>query len=70
MFIYDKETFETVNVNSCYVCVDGCDTWITVKNGKDSHMIRFGYGSDEEKIAPVKAFIDKLNAIKEGITIN
>lgn len=38
------DEFKNVNVNTCALCADGCDTWIRIQNGADSHYIRFtGY---------------------------
>jgi hypothetical protein len=55
--------FKKVNVNTCALCADGCDTWIVVKNGSDSHRIKFTPSSHE--IEPIIIFVEKLRAIHE-----
>lgn len=31
------DTFKKVNVNTCALCADGCDTWIYIKNENETH---------------------------------
>lgn len=59
----DWNAFKAVNVNTCALCADGCDTWIVVDNNKESHQIRFTENSPE--IEPVRAFIEKVRALHE-----
>ena len=61
--LYNQQKFKAINVNSCNVCADGCDTWIRVENGDFNHEIRFGYG-DSIILAPIKEFVEKLEKIK------
>ncbi len=61
--LLDYEEFEKIDINTCYVCADGCDTWITVKNGESSHSIRFGY-PDSLTIQPIIPFINKLDSLR------
>ncbi len=58
----DFEKLKDVELNTCNVCADGCDSWLFVDNGTESHYIRFG-GSEAE-LQPVQAFFYQLNLIK------
>ena len=58
----DLQEFKKLELNSCNVCVDGCDDWITIKNGAETHTIRFS--RNDSKLQPIKAFVDQLNALK------
>ena len=60
--LYNQQKFEAINVNTCNVCADGCDTWIRVENGNFSHEIRFGY--QDSVILPIKEFVEKLESLK------
>ena len=61
---FDEKEFKSIELNTCNVCVDGCDNWIYFENSKGSHYIRFG-GSDK-KLEPIQMFIDQLFLIKES----
>ncbi len=58
----DYPEFKKLDLNSCNVCVDGCDDWISIKNGAETHTIRFDL--NDPKLQSVKSFVDQLNAIK------
>lgn len=58
------EEFKKISLNTCYVCVDGCDYWILISNSSFSHKIRFGY-QDSLQIKNIREFVDKLNTIRE-----
>ena len=64
--LLDKDEFQKININTCNVCVDGCDTWITLNDGGNSHTIRFGY-NDSLVIAEIQPFVNKLKEIKAKI---
>lgn len=51
-----------LDLNTCNVCLDGCDDWISFDNGTDSHYIRFS--ANDPKLQPIQAFVDQLNLIK------
>lgn len=51
-----------LDLNSCNVCFDGCDDWISFDNGTESHYIRFS--ANDPKLKPIQAFVDQLNEIK------
>jgi len=67
--LLDKEEFLKIDINSCDVCFDGCDTWITLNDGGKIHTIRYGY-NDSLAIKPIQPFIDKVAAIREKIKTN
>ncbi len=58
----DFQEFKKLELNSCNVCFDGCDDWISIKNGAETHSIRFD--RNDIKLQPVKAFVDQLSALK------
>ncbi|HET6559588.1 MAG TPA: hypothetical protein VFG54_19850 [Prolixibacteraceae bacterium] len=60
--VLDFEEFKKLDLNSCNVCFDGCDDWISFNNGTESHYIRFT--RNDPKLQPIMAFVDSLNAIK------
>jgi hypothetical protein len=57
------DDFKAIDVNTCALCADGCDTWIRIQNGAESHYIRFTYSSPE--IETIAAFVNKLKAIHQ-----
>lgn len=62
LMMLDFGEFKKIELNTCNVCADGCDTWIYIQNDGDSHLIRFT--GNESNLDPVKEFIERLNAIK------
>jgi len=64
--LLDKEEFQKIDLNTCNVCGDGCDTWITLNDGGNTHTIRFG-DNDSLAIAEIQPFVDKLKEIKVKI---
>lgn len=60
--LLDFNSLEKIDLNTCNVCVDGCDTWLLVEKGTESHYIKFG--GTESELQPIQAFIDRLNQIK------
>ncbi|MFB6317141.1 hypothetical protein [Saccharicrinis sp. FJH54] len=61
---YDE--FKLLDLNSCNVCADGCDTWIEILMDNKSHYIRFGY-RDTTAIAPILPLVNKLSEIKASL---
>ncbi len=61
----DFDEFNNIHLNTCNVCVDGCDKWITLRNGSYSHTIRFGY-QDSAAIQSIKPLVDKLDSIRKA----
>ena len=60
--LLDFAELKKIDLNTCNICFDGCDDWLYVNNGKDSHYIRFT--RNDPKLQPIQAFLDRLNAIK------
>lgn len=69
MDLIEIEDFLNISINTCYVCVDGCDTWVTISNDTLSHTIRFGY-RDSLEVSKVQAFIDALHVLQSGFLTN
>jgi hypothetical protein len=63
--LLDTDEFTEIDINTCYVCVDGCDTWISVKGDSISHKIRFGH-RDSIAVQNIRPFINKLDSIRNG----
>lgn len=57
------EAFKKIDVNTCALCADGCDTWIRIQNGVESHYIRFTESSSETE--PISIFAEKLKALHD-----
>jgi len=66
--LLDFEELKKLDLNSCNVCVDGCDDWIFYKNGLQTHYLRFG--TNDPKLQPIRAFLDRLNSIKSQYSSN
>ena len=52
--------FLNLNYNSCNICVDGCDEWISIKNDSISHQIRFGLGLKIDSIKQLQNILSQL----------
>jgi hypothetical protein len=63
--IIDLDEFNNMHLNSCNVCFDGCDKWITIRNGSYSHTIRFG-DQDSAAVLSIKPLVDKLDSIRDS----
>ena len=61
----DLQQFKAIDLYTCYVCVDGCDTWITIKSDTYFHKIRYGF-DDLDKLKSIQALIDQLNEIHQS----
>jgi len=64
----DWNEFNQVQVETCAVCSDGCDTWISVEKNHQTHLIRFTEYSTE--IEPIRPFVEKLEALIEAFRKN
>jgi hypothetical protein len=62
--IIDFDEFKNIRLNTCNVCVDGCDKWITIRNGSYSHTIRFG-NQDSSAVQPIKRLVAKVDSLRE-----
>jgi len=52
--------FSNLHYNSCIICVDGCDEWISVKSDSISHQIRFGLGLKIDSIKQLQNILAQL----------
>ena len=59
----DLEVFNKIELNSCNVCVDGSDYWISVENRSYYHKIRYGY-ADSLALIKISGFIKLLDKQK------
>jgi hypothetical protein len=55
--------FSKIELNTCNICVDGCDHWISVKNDSFYHLIRYGF-EDSITLSSIRIFIGKLDMLK------
>jgi len=62
--LLDMGKFNNIDLNICNVCVDGCDARVTIRQGKISHSISYSNINNEE-VAPIRPFLEKLIAIQE-----
>jgi hypothetical protein len=61
--LLNLKKFEDITLNTCYVCVDGCDTWISVKTESFYHEIRYA-DFDSIAVKGIRPFIEKLEDIR------
>lgn len=54
--------FLNLHYNSCNICVDGCDEWISIKNDSISHQITFGLGLNIDSIKPLQDLLAKFRS--------
>ena len=62
------QEFKKLDLNTCNVCVDGCDDWITITQGSEKHSIRFG--RNDSKLQSIRTFVDQLNVLKSKYSGN
>jgi hypothetical protein len=58
----DLNEFVKLNYNSCNICVDGCDEWISIQNNQISHQIRFSKGMKIDSIYKLQQRIARLRS--------
>jgi hypothetical protein len=56
------DNFLNLNYNTCNICVDGCDEWISIKTDSMSHQIRFGLGRKIDSIKPLQDILSQLRS--------
>jgi len=59
----DLGEFREINLNTCYVCADGCDIWIEIRSASFSHRIRYGY-NDSIAVSEIEPFLEKVHSIR------
>jgi hypothetical protein len=55
---FNLQEFVKLNYQSCEICVDGCDEWISIKGDTTSHAIQFPKGF---KIDSMSKFQNRLS---------
>jgi hypothetical protein len=58
----DINGFEKLQYQSCNICFDGCDEWIFIKNGDQSHKITFGKGRKIDSISSLQTKLAQIRA--------
>lgn len=56
------DDFVKLNYQSCNICVDGCDEWISIKDDQISHEIRFSKGLNIDSISKLQNRLAQLRA--------
>jgi hypothetical protein len=54
--------FLKLNYNTCNICVDGCDEWISIINDSVSHQVRFGLGFKIDSIKPLQDLLTQFRS--------
>lgn len=63
--LLDFDDFLAIDINTCHVCADGCDYWVRIRQGNETHEIRYGSLQDDSlTLAPVWPFLEKLDSLK------
>lgn len=63
--LFDWNAFKKIDINTCNVCVDGCDNYIDIKKGLSKHRITFG-GPDTPELETIRPFVVKLEEILDS----
>ena len=63
----DFTELKKLDLNTCNVCADGCDDWISFKKGTETHYIRFT--RNDPKLQPIQAFIEQLFILKSEYSL-
>ena len=54
--------FRKLDYNTCNICVDGCDEWISMQGDDINHQIRFSKGQQIEDISKLQEIIWRIKA--------
>ena len=54
--------FVKLNYQSCNICVDGCDEWISIQDENISHSIRFDKGKQIDTISKLQTKLAELRS--------
>ena len=63
----DFAELKKLDLNTCNVCADGCDDWISYRKGTEMHSIRFT--RNDPKLQFIQTFIEQLYAIKSEYSL-
>jgi hypothetical protein len=56
------DEFLKLDYNSCNICVDGCDEWISIQSDQISHSIRFSKGLKIENLEKLQNIIASIRS--------
>jgi hypothetical protein len=59
---FDMNDFLKLNYNTCNVCIDGCDSWISVHSKKTNHRLSFNYGMQIDTIKNLQVKLSQIRA--------
>lgn len=59
--VVNPDNFVKLDYNTCNICFDGCDEWISIQNDRIYHKIRFSKGL---KIPSIDNFQTKLEQLR------
>jgi len=59
---FNMVEFSRLDYNTCNICVDGCDEWIYINDGRKAHNIRFTKGQGIPEISKLQKKLDDLRA--------
>ncbi|HLP74715.1 MAG TPA: hypothetical protein VK155_17545 [Bacteroidales bacterium] len=54
--------FAKLNYNTCNVCVDGCDEWVSLQDDDFDHAIRYTKGQEINSIKRLQEILSRLRA--------
>jgi hypothetical protein len=57
---FNLDDFVKLNYQSCNICLDGCDEWISIKKNQISHEIRFAKGLNINTISKLQERLARL----------
>lgn len=55
------EEFRKLTINTCNICVDGCDISLSIKSEDQFHRIKFGPNLIPD---PIKEFVEKMETLR------
>jgi hypothetical protein len=59
---FDLNAFLKLNYNTCNVCIDGCDDWISIQSKDINHRISFNYGMQIDTIKNLQEKLSQISA--------
>jgi hypothetical protein len=59
---FNMDEFSRLDYNTCNICVDGCDEWININDGRKAHNIRFTKGQGIPEISKLQKKLADLRA--------
>jgi len=59
---FDMNDFLKLNYNTCNVCIDGCDSWISIHSKNINHRLSFDYGMQIDSIKNLQLKLSQIRA--------